>query len=217
VATLGFKATDFEVFKIAGFGPRMEKIYEHVRPKLTRLGSELAPELSHKLHLEFFPHVAKHMRRTVNPPPETWVAFGPSARGYKRYGHLALCISGAGLHARAVVKADADSRPEIARRLGASRATLVKDFAGTKIARYEKWSFTRLPVPAPAEPELFDSLAEALNQKTGWIDLGFGWNVSESLRLERGEMIEAFRELEPLYRVFLEPNSSNQSMKKQLH
>jgi len=202
VATLGFTPTDFEVFRIDGFSARMEKIYEHVRPKLTRLGNELAPELSRKLHLEFFPHVAKHMRRTVNPPPETWVAFGPSPRGYKRYGYLALCVSGAGLHARAVVKAEADSRPEMARGLKAHCGALVKDFAGTKIARYEKWDFAKLPAPAPAEPELFGALAEALGKKTGWIDLGFGWSVREALRLDRVEVIEAFHELEPLYREF---------------
>jgi Protein of unknown function (DUF1054) len=202
VGTLGFTPTDFEVFEIDGFSARMEKIYERVRPKLTRLGSDLAPDLSRKLHLEFFPHVAKHMRRTVNPPAETWVAFGPSPRGYKRYGYLALCISRAGLQARAVVKADADARPEMARRLKAHCAQLVKDFAGTKIGRYEKWDFAMLPAPVAAEPELFGALAEALCKKTGWIDLGFGWTVGEALRLERGEVIEAFHELEPLYRVF---------------
>jgi hypothetical protein len=204
VGTMGFTPTDFEVFRINGFSARMEKIYERVRPKLTRLGVELAPELSRKLDLEFYAHVAKHVRRTVNPPPETWVAFGPSPRGYKRYGYLALCISGAGLHARAVVKADADSRPDMARRLHARYGQLVEDFAGTKIARYEKWDFAKLPVPAPVAPEMFGALAEALGKKTGWIDLGFGWTVSESLRLERGEVIEAFHELAPLYRVFQE-------------
>jgi uncharacterized protein YktB (UPF0637 family) len=203
VATLGFTPIDFEVFKIEGFSVRMEKIYEHVRPRLTRIGNELAPELSRKLHLEFFPHVAKHTRGTVNPPPETWVAFGPSSRGYKRYGYLALCISGTGVHARAVVKADADARPEMARKLQARSAQLVKEFAGTKIARYEKWDFGRLPLLAPADAELFCALAEALDKKTGWIDLGFGWTVREALRMERGEVIEAFKELEPLYRVFL--------------
>lgn len=202
VGTLGFTPTDFEVFRIAGFGARMEKIYEHVRPKLTRLGNELAPQLSRKLALEFFPHLAKHMRRTVNPPPETWVAFGPSSRGYKRFGYLALCISGAGLHARAVVKAEADDRAEMAERLTALSGDLAKGFAGTKIARYEKWDFARLPTPVSAAPELFADLAAALGKKTGWIDLGFGWTVREALRLERGEMIEAFCELAPLYRVF---------------
>jgi len=202
VATLGFTPTDFEVFKIEGFSARMEKIYEHVRPKLIRLGHELAPELARKLHLEFFPHVAKHARRTVNPPPETWAAFGPSPRGYKRYGYLALCISRAGLHARAVVKSEADRRTDMARGIKTRTAQLVKDLNGTKIARYEKWDFAKLPAPAPAEPELLSALAEALGRKTGGVDLGFGWNVQESLRLDRAEMIEAFRELEPIYRVF---------------
>ena len=117
MAGLGFTPTDFAVFKIQGFSARMQEIYARVRPKLMRLGDELAPELARKLHLEFFPHVARHARRTLNPPPETWAAFGQSPKGYKRYGYLALCISGAGLHARMVVKAEADRRPEIARGL----------------------------------------------------------------------------------------------------
>lgn len=209
MATLGFRRVDFEVFEIPEFGARMEKLYEHVRPKLTRLGNELAPALARKLRLELFPHVAKHMRRTVNPPPETWTAFGPSPRGYKRYGYLALCISRAGLHARMVVKAEADGRAAMARALAAHSGQLAKNFAGTKLARYEQWDFARLPAGAPAAPALFESLAEALARKTGWIDLGFGWPVSESLRLQRDEMIEAFHELEPLYRVLLDAAGRN--------
>jgi hypothetical protein len=202
VATLGFTLTDFEVFKVEGFSARMEKIYAHVRPKLIRLGDELAPELARKLHLEFFPHVARHIRRTVSPPPETWVAFGPSPRSYKRYGYLALCISRAGLHARAIVKSEAGSRLAIGRELKASGVQLAKDFDGTRIARYENWDFARLPAALRAEPEMFSSMAATLGRKTGWIDLGFGWNVRDSLRLDRAEVIEAFHELEPLYRVF---------------
>jgi uncharacterized protein YktB (UPF0637 family) len=202
VATLGFRQADFEVFEVEGFSARMEKLYAMVRPKLIRLGDELAHELARKLHLEFFPHVARHIRRTVNPPPETWVAFGPSQRGYKRYGYLALCISRAGLHARAVVKSEADSRLAIARQLKTASRKLVKDFEGTQIARYETWDFARLPTPTRADGELFDAMAATLSKKTGWIDLGFGWNVRDSLRLDRAEVIEAFHELEPLYRLF---------------
>lgn len=201
MATLGFTPVDFEVFKVEGFNERMQQIYAHVRPKLVRLGDELAPELARRLHMEFFPHVAKHARRTVNPPPETWAAFGPSPRGYKRYGYLALCISGAGLHARAVVKSEADKRPEMARGLKSRAAQLVKDFKGSAISRYDKWDFQKLPEGQPAEADLFTTLAEGLNKKTGGMDLGFGWNVRESLRLDRDEMIDAFRELEPLYRI----------------
>src|SRR5271170_6973184 len=79
MATLGFLRRDFEVFAIENFNARMEKIYELVRPRLIRLGTELAPELSRTLNMEFLPHVATHMRlRAANAPGETWAAFGPS-------------------------------------------------------------------------------------------------------------------------------------------
>jgi len=201
VTTLGFKPVDFEVFKVEGFNERMQQIYAHVRPQLVRLGDELASELARKLHMEFFPHVARHARRTVNPPPETWAAFGPSPKGYKRYGYLALCISGAGLHARAVVKSEADKRPEMARSLKTKAAQLVKSFKGAPLARYDKWDFKTIPAPEPDASEMFSSLSDALNKKSGGIDVGFGWNLRESLRLDRAELLDAFRELEPLYRV----------------
>ena len=201
MATLGFSRGDFEVFAIEGFNARMAKIYERIRPRLVRLGIELAPELSRKLHMEFFAHVAKHMRRTVNPPDETWAAFGPSPRGYKRYGYLALCISGAGIHARAVVKSDADKRPEMARLIKSKSAELEKYFRGTKIQQYRNWDCRILPDSSAAGPDFFDGLGDALAKKTGGIDVGFGWPVRDALKVDRAEVLDAFRELEPLYRV----------------
>jgi uncharacterized protein YktB (UPF0637 family) len=201
MATLGFTPVDFEVFKVDDFSERMQQIYAHVRPKLLRLGDALAPELRRKLHLEFFPHVAKHARRTVNPPPETWAAFGPSPRGYKRYGYLALCISSVGLHARVVVKSEADDRSAMARNLRTHAAQLTKEFKGSPLARYDRWDFARLPGGQRIAPELLDTLAENVAKKTGGLDLGFGWNLKESLRLDRAELLDAFRELSPLYRI----------------
>jgi uncharacterized protein YktB (UPF0637 family) len=201
MAGLGFTPTDFAVFKVEGFSARMQEIYARVRPKLVRLGDELAPELARKLHLEFFPHVARHARRSVNPPAETWTAFGPSPKGYKRYGYLALCISGAGLHARMVVKSEADRRPEMARGLVSNAAQLAKSLRGTGIARYEKWDFKALPTQTDADDELFTALAAGLGKKTGGLDLGFGWSVRDALRLDRAELLDAYRELEPVYRI----------------
>jgi uncharacterized protein YktB (UPF0637 family) len=204
VTTLGFKPVDFEVFKVEGFNERMQQIYALVRPKLLKLGDELAPELGRKLDTEFFPHVAKHARRTVNPPPETWVAFGPSPRGYKRYGYLALCISSVGLHARVVVKSEADNRSAMAQNLKKRAVQLVKNFKGSPLARYDKWDFARLPDGQRVEPALIEALADGVAKKTGGLDLGFGWNLRESVRLDRAEVLDAFRELEPLYRILRE-------------
>ena len=38
--------------------------------------------------MEMFPHVAKHARRTVNPPDDTWVAWSDNKRGYKSQPHF---------------------------------------------------------------------------------------------------------------------------------
>src|ERR671925_1131439 len=81
MASIGFTREDFEVFGIPTFPERMQGIKERVRPKLVALGEDLRPALKKLVKSDVFPHVAKHARRTVNPPPETWVAFGPSARG----------------------------------------------------------------------------------------------------------------------------------------
>jgi uncharacterized protein YktB (UPF0637 family) len=201
VATLGFTRADFDIFKLEGFDERMQQILARVRPRLVRLGNELAPELARKLHLEFFPHVARHARRTVNPPPETWAAFGPSPKGYKRYGYLALCISRFGIHARAVVKSEADHRVEMGRRLANQAAELTKSFKGAPVARYDRWNFEHLPAPGPATDDLWRDLAQGLAKKTGGLDLGFGWPVAEALHADRAEFLDAFRELEPLYRI----------------
>jgi uncharacterized protein YktB (UPF0637 family) len=200
MATMGFIRRDFEVFAIADFSARLAKIDELVTPRLMRLAPEFNRELSRDLHMEFYPHIPRHIRRA--PTPETCAAFGPSRTGYKRYGYLALCVSAAGIHARAVAKPDADNRPEMARMLRSKSADLHNSFRGTKIQQYQNWNGRELPRPSRADVHFFDQLADALAKKSGGIDVGFGWPVRDALTIDRAEVLDAFRELEPLYRVF---------------
>src|SRR2546429_1997194 len=86
--SLAFVTGDFKVFDVEGFRPRMAELRSRVRPKLEVLGKSLAPAVSRSLGGEVFAHVAKHARRTVNPPDDTWVAFSPDARGYKKHCHF---------------------------------------------------------------------------------------------------------------------------------
>ncbi|QOS80147.1 DUF1054 domain-containing protein [Paenibacillus sp. JNUCC31] len=84
----GFNSSDFDVFQVPGLEPRMELLIERVRPKLEELGTELTPYLTELCGEEMFVHVAKHARRTVNPPKDTWVAWASSKRGYKALPHF---------------------------------------------------------------------------------------------------------------------------------
>ena len=201
MARVGFSRGDFEVFSIPGFSARMQKIYLGVTPRLRRLGVELAPELTRRLHVELFPHAAQHRRRTSDPPSESWIAWGPSRAGYKRSAYLALFISSVGLHARLVVNSDAEGRDAMAWALATNIAELEKSFRGTRIQRYEEWDFRKMPAQATAGRDFFISLADALNEKTGAIDVGFGWPVRDAITLDRAELLDAFGELAPLYRA----------------
>src|SRR5438132_11827467 len=91
--SLAFVTGDFKVFDVEGFRPRMAELRSRVRPKLEVLGKSLAPSVSRSLGGDAFAHVAKHARRTVNPPDDTWVAFGPDARGYKKHCHFKVAVS----------------------------------------------------------------------------------------------------------------------------
>src|SRR5262249_10652009 len=68
-------------------------IRTQVRPKLEVLGEALTPPLARIARVDVFPHVARHARRTVNPPEDTWVAFGPDRRGYKKAQHFKVAVS----------------------------------------------------------------------------------------------------------------------------
>lgn len=90
----GFTHDDFDVFSLPGFEERMSALKGRVRPKLEALGAALAPELAQLLGTPVYAHVAKHARRTVNPPQDTWVAWSTHARGYKAHPHFQLGLWG---------------------------------------------------------------------------------------------------------------------------
>lgn len=81
---------DFDLFTIDGLEKRMHALQTLVQPKFQLLGRHFSDQLSAHGSDEFFPHVAKHARRTVNPPSDSWVAFAPAKRGYKALPHFQI-------------------------------------------------------------------------------------------------------------------------------
>ena len=125
----GFTAADLEVFAISTFAERMGAIRSQLRPKLLALGEALAPKLAERVGGPIFPHAAAHMRRRVNPPAETWVAFARDARGYKRWTHYRVAISERGVRVVVFVEAESDDKPSLAAALQAHAAHLARDRA----------------------------------------------------------------------------------------
>lgn len=84
----GFTCQDFDGFALPGLDDRMAFIKAGPRPKLEALGADLAPALTELAGHPMYPITAKHARRTVNPPNDTWVAWSASRRGYKMLPHF---------------------------------------------------------------------------------------------------------------------------------
>ncbi|MBR7553536.1 YktB family protein [Allobacillus sp. GCM10007491] len=86
----GFEQQDFDVFTIDGLEERMEALRNRVSTKLELIANHLEPDLSSLSGDEMFVHVAKHARRTKNPPNDTWAALASSKRGYKKLPHFQI-------------------------------------------------------------------------------------------------------------------------------
>ena len=123
----GWDAADFELFSIPDFAGRMTEIRARVKPKLSALGADLTAQIGEAVGTPMHPHVAQHMRRRVNPPPETWVAFCRDKKGYKRWTHFRIAVSGAGVRVTTFVEDDADDKPTLAAALQAKPTGIIRN------------------------------------------------------------------------------------------
>jgi len=120
----GFTEREFDIFDLQGFDARMPAIRAHVTPKLKALGEMVAPPLREATGMAFYPHVAQHLRRTVNAPEETWVAFSRSLRAYKPFVHMRVAINREGIRIVCHLEDYADDKPTFAAGLRRSADTL---------------------------------------------------------------------------------------------
>ncbi len=121
---------DFEVFETPGLENRMNALITQVRPKFEELGASYSSFFSGMTGEEFYPHVAKHMRRTVNPPNDSWVAFAPHKRGYKAVPHFQIGLWNSHIFVILAVIYEASGKNVMAEKLLHSNAIeqLPKDF-----------------------------------------------------------------------------------------
>jgi uncharacterized protein YktB (UPF0637 family) len=86
----GFTQADFDVFGIEGLEDRMAAIQNQIQPKFRAIGEQLSVDAAVHAGNEMHLHVARHARRKVNPPKDTWLAICSNKRGYKAHPHFQL-------------------------------------------------------------------------------------------------------------------------------
>jgi len=99
-AFAGFDPMVFDLFALETFEERMATLRTEATPRLWALGTALADDLALRLAAPTYVHVARHLRRHVHPPEDTWVAWSNSPRGYKSQIHFEAGVRAQGAFLR---------------------------------------------------------------------------------------------------------------------
>jgi len=203
-----FGAADFKIFDVAGFQPRMSQIRERIRPKLETIGHSLAPAIQRTTGDETFVHVAKHARRTVNPPDDTWVAFAADRRGYKKHVHFKVAVSRHCVRFLFEVGPEHEDKRRWAAAWKKSAPRIGPVLRRVKGLAWFKNEHDETPAAALGDltPEDLAGLAdEVIRTRDGQLVLGRAVTAEEAARWTeaqyRGAALETFRALAPLYRL----------------
>ena len=203
-----FGPADFKVFDVAGFKPRMEGIRTRIRPRLEVLGRSLAPAVGRSVGGDTFAHVAKHARRTVNPPDDTWVALGPDARGYKKHCHFKVAVSRHCVRFLFEVGPEHDDKKRWTAAWRKNAGKLAPVLRRMKDLAWFENEHDETPAAALGDmaPDAFVEISDPLvRRRDGQLVLGRAVGADEAQRWTeaqyRGAALDTFRALVPLYRL----------------
>ncbi|MCM3568754.1 YktB family protein [Neobacillus mesonae] len=201
----GFTNEDFDVFLIDGLEPRMDALKTRIRPKLEALGSYLAPTLSALTGEEMFVHVAKHARRTINPPKDTWVAFANNRRGYKMLPHFQIGLWNTHLFIWFAVIYEAPQKSEIGEKFTKKASTIYKEIPKDFVWSGDHTKPDTIHHQQLSKDELKKMFERLYSVKKAELLCGFTLTKEETIKLGSKELIEqidtVFNKVVPLYKL----------------
>lgn len=196
--------TDFEVFEIDGLEHRMQGLIEKVRPKFESFGTHYATFFSSKTGDEFFPHVAKHARRSVNPPKDSWVAFAPYKRGYKALPHFQIGLWGSHVFVVLAVIYEVPNKVAIAEKL-LKKKSIMKKLPADFIISGDHMSPNAIPLKAAYKEDLESLLVRLKDVKKAEFLVGRHLPREEAVKMSAEEFEaytdETFEALLPIYKL----------------
>lgn len=197
---------DFKVFTIDGLEQRMDALNLHVRPKFNQLGEDFSAYFSSQLGEEFFPHVAKHARRTVNPPKDSWVAFAPYKRGYKSLPHFQIGLWHTHLFIVLAIIYEAPQKNVMAERLLAHKS-LIEQLPDDFIVSGDHMSPEAVSLEEAKEDKLEELLIRLRDIKKGEFLIGRHIPKEQATKLTVSELHQltedTFNSLLPLYNIIV--------------
>lgn len=195
---------DFQVFDIDGLDERMEALTTIIRPKFNELSETFTGYFSAKTGEEFFGHVAKHARRTVNPPKDSWVAFAPYKRGYKALPHFQIGLWGTHLFIVVAVIYEAPQKEEMAQRL-LKNMQVIKNLSDDYVLSGDHMQPDTIALKEARTEKLEQLLIRLRDVKKGEFLVGRRISADEAIKMSAEQFLQlaeqTFDELLPVYEV----------------
>jgi len=208
MAGIGIGPGDFAIFEIDDPDERAREIDARLQPRLLHVGRQLAAGLSRVVGRELVPQAGRSPRRRGTAPGEALVTFAETERELRGVPYLALSVTREQLHARIAVRGTSDRNLLMRRAMERESGNLArrgKPFR--RLRHYTGWKGEELPEIAPAGSTAFwQEVAEALSPPGGrqaGVDLGVAWPREEARSLAVGDVLGAFRDLAPLYKLLV--------------
>ncbi len=207
MAGLGIGPEEFAVFDLEDPEARAGALEELVQPRLLALGRQIVAGLSRVAGKELYPHLPRIARRKGVPPEEALVAFSESPKGTRGLPYLAISVTRAQLHARIAVHGEGPRNAAMRRVIEREAANLArKGKPFRKLRSYLHWNFEDLPELAPAHSAVFweevaQEITGAARGRVTGMDVGVAWSLEEARSLAVGDVLGAFRDLAPLYKL----------------
>lgn len=201
----GFTQGDFDVFQLQGLEERMNGIQTQIQPKFHALGEQLIVDTAVHAGNEMFLHVARHARRKVNPPKDTWLAICSNKRGYKSHPHFQLGLFDDHLFLWLALIYEVPNKSAIAKayldQLDTVMATVPKDY----VLSMDHMKKESTSISDMSEQDWNDALVRFRDVKKAELLIGRHIQADDAL-LRDGEALlqyasQTYETLMPLYRI----------------
>lgn len=201
---VNWTSNDFDVFEIDGLEQRMDALSTIVRPKFQILAEKFSNYFSVNTGEEFFPHIAKHARRTINPPKDSWVAFAPYKRGYKSLPHFQIGLWNTHLFIIVAIIYEAPQKSQMATRL-LENIHIFNELPEDFIISGDHMSQDAILLKTGREKQLESLLVRLRDVKKGEFLVGRHISRDEAIHLSSDQFLQltedTFEALLPIYNI----------------
>ncbi|AOM83314.1 YktB family protein [Salisediminibacterium beveridgei] len=198
----GFETEDFDAFNIEDLEGRMAMIQERIQPKFHAIAEDIAPALSEMTGREIHLHVAKHARRKVNPPADTWSSYCHNKRGYKQHPHFQIGLFDDHVFIWLAFIYELPHKREIANRLIENKTSIKDHVPGDFMISLDH---TKKDAEALKDTDLDAGLQRFRDVKKGEFLIGRQFDANDPI-LQNGDAfiehaMETFKTLIPVYQL----------------